>query len=138
MTQAHLNWRSQSDTPWLATGSFIILRDHQILKIQSSFKVAVTAPDTFPDYLSEIDWENLKQLRKSRQIWDWFQPGYFTRVSDQLNKFLLEEGIEKHSDPLSSLKTLNTELFSIFTYSPKSTNAYSTIEEILTSKKGVC
>ena len=24
MTQAHLNWRSQSDTPWLATGSFIL------------------------------------------------------------------------------------------------------------------
>ena len=23
MTQAYLNWRSQSDTPWLATGSFI-------------------------------------------------------------------------------------------------------------------
>ena len=117
---------------------FNILREHQILKIHSSFQVTVTVPDPYPDHLSETVWEDLERLRGSGQMWNWFQYGYFTRMSDQLKNFLLEEGIEKQSDPLSSLKNLNAKLFSIFTYNPKSTNAHSAIEEILTSKKGVC
>lgn len=117
---------------------FNILSDHQVLKIHSSFQVVVKALDSFPDQLNETAWEDLDQLKSSGQMWDWLQPGYFTRESDQLNQFLMEEGIERQSDPLSGLKNLNAKLFSSFTYCPKSTNARSAIEEILTSKKGVC
>lgn len=117
---------------------FNILRDHQNLKICSSFQTTVTAPETPPVNSSDTGWENLKEVEQSGQMWPWFQSGYFTRVSDPLKKFLLEEEIKKHSGPLISLKRLNAKLFSVFTYKPGSTNVHSAIDEILTSRQGVC
>ncbi len=117
---------------------FNILKAHRSLKIHSSFRVEVTAPDPPSDHTRKMDWGELKRAGFSREMWNWLQPGHFTRVSGPLKKFLREEGIEKPSDPLSGLKSLNAKLFSVFDYSPKSTQARSPIEEILTSKKGVC
>lgn len=117
---------------------FNILKNHQNLRIISSFQATVSSPKEIPDHLSKKAWEDLKELKQSGYLWDWFQFGYFTRASSQLKEFLLKEGIKKEIDPLTSLKQLNKRLFSLFTYRPKSTNVHSSIEEILTFRQGVC
>ena len=117
---------------------FNVLKDHQKIKIISSSQVKVKAPPSPPERLNESAWRGLRELKQSGQMWDWFQPGHFTRVSDQLKNFLSEEGIKQQDDPLSSLKHLNHQLFSLFRYSPKSTNTHSPIEDILSSHRGVC
>ncbi len=117
---------------------FNILQDHIYLKIESSFQATVKTPKKYPDSLSEKNWEDLKKMSQSNLFWNWLQFGYFTKFSDKLKSFLTDEGIEKQSDPLTSLKSLNAKIFSIFTYSPKSTHANSHIEEILMTRKGVC
>ena len=117
---------------------FNILQDHKSLKIHSSFQATVKDSKKRLELSNEKDWEKLKELKESGQMWDWFQFGHFTKVSEELKRFLLQEKIEKTSDPLTSLKNLNSKLFSTFIYTPEITNANSPIEEILTSKKGVC
>jgi len=115
-----------------------IVKEHQDLKIQSSFKIKVKALEPLPDDLDPKAWKELEQLQKTEKMWTWLQSGYFTRSSEALLKFIKDSGIKKEKDPLSSLKKLNKVLFSLFEYSPQSTNAQSPIEEILSSKKGVC
>ena len=117
---------------------FSIFQSHQTLKIKSSFQAIVAAPKSLPDCVSEKEWEDLKELKPSGKMWDWIQFGYFTKPSQKLENFLLQEGIKKQLDPLTSLKQLNKKLFSVFSYSPKSTKANSPIEEILTTTQGVC
>ena len=117
---------------------FNILKNHVHLKIKSSSQVIVRDPKQCPDFLDEKEWEDLKKLNQISLFWNWLQFGYFTKMSNTLQRFLKDEAIDKHSDPLTSLKNLNTKIFSTFSYSPKSTDVNSHIEEILMTKKGVC
>lgn len=117
---------------------FSILEPHQSLTIRSSFQAEVFTPPPFPSSIEGKEWEHLQKLKESGDMWEWLSSGHFTRHSKVLEDFLLQEGITKQKDPLTSLKFLNEKLFSVFSYAPKSTKVDSAIEEILTSKKGVC
>lgn len=113
-----------------------VWQSHNRLEIKSSFEAEVSAPAPLPESLSRESWKELENL--SEDMWDFLHPSFFAKAKEPLKKFLKEQNLEKKEDPLSSLISLNSSLFSVFNYSPQSTRADSPIDEILSSKKGVC
>lgn len=113
---------------------FNILENHNRVQIHSSFKVEITHKANLNISDDKTLWEDLKSL----DMWDWLKDSFFAKNSQQLNEFLIQEGIEKKETPLSSLKFLNSKLHELFEYKPQATHAQSFIEEILKNKKGVC
>lgn len=117
---------------------FSVLKAHESLSIYSSFQVGVWPAQALSADVDEKEWKTLNNLKQSGDLRLWLDFGYFTKNSKTLENFLSRECIDKQKDPLTSLRLLNKKLFSIFSYTPKSTRADSGIKEILTSKKGVC
>jgi transglutaminase-like putative cysteine protease len=83
-------------------------------------------------------WARIDDTTATGAFWEWLNPSPFARPTERLHRFADELDLARGSDPMSTLRRLNSELYSRLTYSPKSTRVDSPIDDALESRRGVC
>ena len=117
---------------------FSMHRQHTELRINVQIEVEVQPPPPLPATIAANAWTELRGWQSSFDLWDFTQASVLTKPSAALDKFIDATGIVADTDPLSSLHTLNNKLYECFQYLPGSTSVESSIEQILTTRQGVC
>ncbi|MXZ80361.1 MAG: transglutaminase family protein [Gammaproteobacteria bacterium] len=117
---------------------FNIHRSHLHTAIHSRSVVSTSDRAPLPERLEEDAWDRLDELRDGIRFWDCLAHGTFTRPSEALSGFAREHGLVRREDPLETLRTTCRTLHEQFTYTPNSTTVDSPIEQILTTRQGVC
>lgn len=111
---------------------------HAQLTITAEALVEVAEPLEIPDALEPAAWDELDATCSRNGYIDMMLPSQFARPSEALYDFIQEIGLERGSDPLSTLRYLNTTIYEKFDYVPHSTQVDSPIDVALRSRRGVC
>ncbi len=111
---------------------------HGQLTINAESLVQVMPSPLIPEGLPFQIWEELDMLTETDEYWDALAPSRFAHPSDPLYQFMQEHTIERTSDPLTLLRTLNSTIYTSFEYVPHSTTVDSPIDEALRDRRGVC
>jgi transglutaminase-like putative cysteine protease len=106
------------------------------VSVESAVDVA-PAPD-LPQALPEETWAELDALAASAELSEWLLPSAFTRDTEALHQFAAATGLRRDRDPLTTLRRLNTTIFSQFSYEPRTTRVDSPIDDALRARAGVC
>jgi transglutaminase-like putative cysteine protease len=136
--QPHAQLFAYSDYLGNAVYHFDVPGAHETLTITAESTVEMADPEPLPNALPSSDWGTLRDLAERGDHWDMLQNSHYIRSSDILSEFQASLDLDKNLDPLSALKTLNTELFSHFDYVPEATNVDSPIADALKNGKSVC
>ena len=91
-----------------------------------------------PETLGPGAWDRLDAATAGGAFWELLNPSPFTRSGNRLKELADELRLGRLEDPLVTLRSLTSELYSRLTYSPKSTRVDSPIDDALASRKGVC
>jgi transglutaminase-like putative cysteine protease len=91
-----------------------------------------------PEKLGAGSWDRLDAATVAGAFWELLNPSPFTRSTLRLKELADEMRLGRLEDPVVTLRSINRELYSRLTYSPKSTRVDSPIDEALASRKGVC
>lgn len=117
---------------------FTIPGRHTQLTITSEVVVQVMPSPLVPRALDPSAWQELETMTASGEYWDMLTPSSCVHFSPLLGEFMKELEIERHNDPLSTLRTLNRAIYEAFEYVPHSTTVDSPIDDALRSRRGVC
>jgi transglutaminase-like putative cysteine protease len=117
---------------------FDIPNSHNHLTITGESLVNITAPPPLPDALDESAWEELDALTANDEYWDTLMPSRFANPTDMLDELAQELDVRRQTDPLTTLRELNSALYRTFDYALKTTQVDSPIDEALRLRKGVC
>ena len=117
---------------------FDIPARHNKLEVSVESAVDVQPRDDLPKRLSPDTWTELDAIAEAGDHLEWLLPSPFTEPTPALNQFALAIGFKRSSDPLSLLRTLNSTVFSQFSYEPRTTRVDSPIDEALRGRAGVC
>jgi transglutaminase-like putative cysteine protease len=117
---------------------FDIPARHAKLEISVESAVDVQARTDLPKRLSPETWADIDAMVESGEHIDWLLPSRFAAPSDALEQFALAIGFTRGQDPLTLLRTLNSAVFSQFSYEPRTTRVDSPIDEALRARAGVC
>ncbi len=113
-------------------------RDHHLLEVVSTSKVEMDPPPPRPHRLGVSTWDEVRGMGADPRWWDFTGPSPLARPSPALTEFVRDLEIEPRDDPLVDLLALSSALNDAFEYLPGATSVDSTIDDILTSRKGVC
>lgn len=113
-------------------------QDHQYLEVVSKSHVTVTAPPALPDRSDPGTWEMIRSVGADPRWWYFTGHGPLTRPTPSLNRLVAELELQPGPDPLDSLIHLSSAINDVFEYTPGATSVDSPIDDILTSRKGVC
>ena len=108
------------------------------LLITARSRVEVGPRPPAPQRLGGNAWEELRRAARSPELWLMSHPSRFVTFSPLLESFVREHSLQPAEDPLATAHALCGRLFEIFEYLPGSTAVDSPIEDILTSRRGVC
>lgn len=111
---------------------------HDSLTISARAEVERVDEARLPTALGPGAWEEIDRWANSFEYWDFTHDSVMTRNSPALEDFVAEYRIGSGSDPVESLLRLGDTLYRNFDYAPGATNAGSTIDDILITKRGVC
>jgi transglutaminase-like putative cysteine protease len=111
---------------------------HSTLTITAEALVQVLPPDPIPDALAPETWDALGELLGRDGVWDLAQPSHFAHPTEALRDLARDLNIERGSDPLSTLRMINTAINQAFEYAPQTTRVDSPIDEALSRRRGVC
>jgi transglutaminase-like putative cysteine protease len=118
---------------------FDIPEPHQQLTIIADSLVDVDEPFDLPDSLGSDAWRDLDALIEQDDYWDMLMPSQYARSCADVEQFARELGVDgRRDDPLILAKEINARLYDALGYETSSTNVDSPIEQILTSRRGVC
>jgi len=117
---------------------FGIPGSHTQLVITAKSLVEILAPAPIPEALELSAWDKLDALVAQQDYWDLLMPSRFAHPTDLLRDFSGQLDLSRNSDPLTLLRRLNATIFDAFEYAPQSTRVDSSIDEALSSKRGVC
>ena len=119
---------------------FDIPEQHDQLTIIADALVDVDPPAELPDSVSSSVWAELDDLIEHEDYWDMLMPSQFARSSAELDVLGRELGVDRRDgrDPLTLLRTLNSQLCATFAYVKASTSVDSPIEHALNVRQGVC
>lgn len=90
------------------------------------------------DKLPHGSWDELRNQAKRAKLWHYLAPSKLVYPGDPLDNFIKKHGLKMGSDPLSTLRTLCSELYLHLDYEPGSTTVESPLEDFLETGKGVC
>lgn len=110
---------------------------HTRLDVTTESVVQTLAPTEIPDRV-DGGWDAVDQATSNGELLDWLLPGKFTGMTETLQAFMREIGLERGSDPLVTLLELNRRLSTELAYVPRSTSVDSPIDEALVARAGVC
>jgi transglutaminase-like putative cysteine protease len=111
---------------------------HARLDVSIEAAVDVAAPPDLPRQLPEDAWTDIDDLAASGEYVDWLMPSLFTRQTAALSQFAVAIGFGRKRDPLSTLRGLNSTIYSQFAYEPRTTRVDSPIDDALRARAGVC
>ncbi len=112
--------------------------EHATLEIAARSTVRPARSRPLPPGLGADAWKEIDAWRDSFLHWDFTQPSAMATPSRALAEFTNKNGIARGNDPLADLTRLSETLHNAFQYTPGSTSAASSIDEILSTGKGVC
>jgi transglutaminase-like putative cysteine protease len=111
---------------------------HEKLSIGAEASVSVQAQEYLPRQLEMSAWDDLDALASDPDFYDWLAPSQFARPSAALYALQEELGVARTQDPLTLLRTLNSQIYNTFAYTPNVTEVDSPIEDSLETRQGVC
>jgi transglutaminase-like putative cysteine protease len=112
--------------------------EHDTLEISTRSVVDNITATGLPTTLGPDAWEEIASWTDTFEHWDFTHESALTLNSPALKDFVARYRIGASSDPVESLLRLGDTLQRNFDYSPGTTAAGSTIEDILETKQGVC
>lgn len=121
-----------------AVHHFNLPAKHSRLTVTAEALVECGKPPSLPGSLEMSAWNALEEMARTGEFWDLLNPSAFASTSPLLDEFAREIGINRASDPLTTLLGLTTVMFERFEYSPQSTHVDSPIDDALRSRQGVC
>lgn len=113
-------------------------RDHDTLEVVSTSEVEMEPPPALPGRLGASAWDEIRTMGADPKWWDFTGPSPLARSSPALAEFVTQLGVEPGDDPLIDLLALSSALNDAFEYTPGVTSVDSTIDDFLSSGKGVC
>jgi len=118
---------------------FNIPQPHRQLLLTAESLVETHPKLEIPHTLPSESWDALDNEVEHGQFWEVLHDSIFARTSDLLLQTAAEFGFaERRDDPLTMLREINTTLYNNFDYVPMSTQVDSTIDEVLSNRRGVC
>lgn len=111
---------------------------HDTLEVVSVSTVEVLPPPALPEGLGPDAWEVVRSWATDPACWEFTHPSPGARPTPALADFVSEIGARPSVDPLSDLVELTFALNDSFDYVSGSTSVDSPIDDILTTRKGVC
>ena len=111
---------------------------HDQLLMMTDTVVACHRHAPLPSSLTSRSWEALDSSQLAPAFWDYLSPSQFAKPTAVLRNMAQEIGLDRHMDPLTLLRWLNTAVYEYFDYAPQSTRVDSPIDEALTNRAGVC
>ncbi|MFT3745404.1 MAG: transglutaminase family protein [Pyrinomonadaceae bacterium] len=117
---------------------FDIPGEHTSLEIKAESVVEVFAPGDARESVDISAWDELDLLKFHADFWEFSLPSEFAQATDKLKELAAELGLDRHSDPMSLVRELNTQLFESFSYDTEATTADSTIDVAIENRRGVC
>ncbi len=117
---------------------FNIHRSHMYTTVHSRSVVKTSDSPNLPESLGPDAQECLQKIHNSTGFWNYLTNGKYTKPSQLLSDFANKHDLSSMLDPLQGLRKACNTLHEVFTYEPNSTSVESSIEQILTTGKGVC
>jgi transglutaminase-like putative cysteine protease len=111
---------------------------HGRLDVSVESVVEMTVPPGLPKRLPAAVWQEIDTMASGGGFIDWLLPSPFTTPTDALRQFALAIDLGRRTDPLTTLRHLNTTLYQQFAYEPSTTHVDSPIDEALRARAGVC
>lgn len=111
---------------------------HDTLEVVSVSAVEVFPLPPLPQCLGPDAWEAVRSRATDLACWQFTHPSPGAHPTPALSGFVSELGIEPRSDPLTDLTELASTLNDNFDYAAGSTSVDSPIDEILSTRRGVC
>lgn len=121
-----------------AVHHFDVPSPHPRLTITADALVELRPFPELPEALGLDAWDRIDEMNAADDHWDMLMPSTFAKPTPLLNSLFGELGLTRNEDPLTLLRRLTSQLFQIFTYRPQSTRVDSPIDEVLTTREGVC
>ena len=113
-------------------------QEHDVLEVVSTSEVEVEPPPALPERLGASAWDEVRAMGADPKWWDFTGSSPLAHPSPALAEFVTQLGVQPADDPLVDLVALSSALNDAFEYTPGATAVDSTIDDILTSGKGVC
>jgi transglutaminase-like putative cysteine protease len=117
---------------------FNIPASHSQLAITAKALVEMLPAPTLPEALDSSTWKELAKVVASGDYFDMLMPSHFAYPTDLLRGFASRLELPHGSDPLTMLRKLNEAIFNAFEYAPQSTRVDSSIDDALSTQRGVC
>ena len=117
---------------------FDIPNRHTQLTVTAESLVELIETPDIPERLLPDAWRELDALTANDEYWDMLQPSHFASPTPLLHQLAQELHVERGSDPLTTLRTLNTALRGAIDYAPQNTRVDSPIDDALSQRRGVC
>jgi transglutaminase-like putative cysteine protease len=117
---------------------FDIPGQHAQLVIIAEALIDLQHPTPVPASLAPDAWPELDALVMNGDYWEMLLPSEFASPTPSLLDLAKQLRVSRRDDPLQVLHELNSALYDLFEYTPKSTKVDSPIDDAIHSKQGVC
>jgi transglutaminase-like putative cysteine protease len=118
--------------------TFDVPSHHVKLAITSESLVETMPASPVPDSLPRTAWADIDALVDNIDYFDMMVPSYFVQRTARLEAFAQELNAKRRADPLSLLREINARINDSFEYERDSTDVDSPIDDVLTTRQGVC
>jgi transglutaminase-like putative cysteine protease len=111
---------------------------HPQLTITTDALVEMGEVPEIPEALEPEAWDELDKLCANNGYLDMLLPSTFAHPGKLLHELIHELHLQRHDDPLTTLRVLNSTIYNTFEYVPHSTRVDSPIDDALSVRRGVC
>lgn len=111
---------------------------HSDLTITVESQVQIQPKPIVPLAMANEDWQRIDTLAQNLDYWEMLFPSDTTMRTPLLDELAAEIDLQRRDDPLTTLRQLNSAIYSTFAYDGKSTRVDSPIDEPLAARSGVC
>jgi transglutaminase-like putative cysteine protease len=121
-----------------AVHHFNIPSRHGRLTVTAEALVEILPTPGLPEHLGPDAWAAIDEMTSTGEHLEWLAPSTFARPSAALEALEAELRLDRTADPLLALRRLNSSMYRVFEYRPKSTRVDSPIDEAIQRRRGVC
>src|SRR6188472_721649 len=97
---------------------FNIPGHHHRLDVSVESAVDIRPGPALPKRLGNQTWNELDAIAGSAELLDWLLPSPFVTNTPALDQFALAIGLGRTLDPLTTVRTINEQVFAHFAYEP--------------------
>jgi transglutaminase-like putative cysteine protease len=117
---------------------FDVPNPHNHLTITAEAIVEVLPLPPIPEALSPSAWRELDEMTADDEYWDTLNPSHFARPTELLEQLIHELEIRRQDDPLTTVKNINSAIYTTLEYAKQNTQVDSPLDDALRIRRGVC